>query len=705
VAAALLALLLVALAAYALFGTQAPRVSGVTRVEPERPVAELAPGADVCQLVSVPAGTGAVQTLTAGAAAPGGLSLQLRSPAGDALAGSRAVAARDGGLRFTFDRTIRADTPAQLCLRSTGAAPVPLLGDLANTGLTRGGKKTRGALALIFYRPGEETVATLAGLIGERLGRVRGAFGGGWRAPAIVLLLLAALAGTVWTVVAAIRRPQRRALWVALFAVAACHALAWSLLTPVFQIPDEPAHLSYVQDLVEKGQPPRQIGPSFSPQLATLVDVSAVGSVNFNPDGRPPWTASEDASVDQRLAANPDRVNQASYTAVADYPPAYYAAMAPVYRAVTAAGGNTLDAITPLRAASALLAGVAIIAVFAFLLELFPERRLLALLAALICAWHPVFAWISGGVSPDALLIPTGCVMFWLFARAFIRGPTRWIAVGLGLTLALAVLTKVAALGLIPGWCVGVAVLVWRSRDRLRIAAAAGLAALLPLVTYALLNVTAWDRPAVPLALTGSAAEGGPPAEKSVGTSAGGFATYLWEYVFPRLGGMRDYFHSGWTPKDLWVPIWVGRFGWSDYQFPTFVNRAALVVYAVIAVAALVVLVRWLRSRPELRVPAAVLAAISLGLVVLIARVGYPLRASGSFVFEQGRYYMPLIPLYALALVLAAQLLKPRWGRAVLLAFLVGAVLHAGGGLGLTAKRYYTFSGYHTADGRITDAR
>jgi 4-amino-4-deoxy-L-arabinose transferase-like glycosyltransferase len=697
--------LLAAVAAYVLFGIQAPRVSGVTRVKPERPVAAVAPGADVCQLVTVPAGTGAVQTLTPGPAAPAGLSLRLRTQSGGALAGSRSVAARNGGLRFALDRTVRRDTPAQLCIRSTAAAPVALLGDLANTGLTRGGQDVRGALALIFYRPGQESVATLAGLVATRIGRVRGAFGGGWRAPVIVALLLVALAATVWSVLAALRAPRRRALWVALFAVAACHALAWSLLTPVFQIPDEPAHLSYVQDLVEKGQPPRPIGPSFSPQLATLVEVSALGSVNFNPDGRPPWSASDDALINQRVAANPDRVNKASYLAVADYPPAYYAAMAPVYRAVTAAGGNTLDAITPLRAASALLAGVAIVAVFAFLLELFPERRVAALLAALICAWHPVFAWISGGVSPDALLIPTGCVMFWLFARAFIRGPTVWLAAGLGLVLALAVLTKVAALGLIPGWCVGVAVLVWRSRERLRIAAAAGLCALLPLVTYALLNVTQWDRPAVPLALTGSAAEGGPPAPAAVGTSVGGFATYLWEYVLPRLGGMRDYFHSAWTPKDLWVPIWVGRFGWSDYQFPTPVNRAALVVYLVIAAAALVVLVRWLRGRPELRVPAAVLAALSLGLVVLIARVGYPLRASGSFVFEQGRYYMPLLPLYALALVLASQLLRPRWARAALLAFLVVAVLHAGAALGLTAKRYYTFSGYQATGAQVADAR
>ena len=178
-----------------------------------------------------------------------------------------------------------------------------------------------------------------------------------------------------------------------------------------------------------------------------------------------------------------------------------------------------------------------------------------------------------------------------------------------------------------------------------------------------LANVALWDRSAIPGALTGAEGVGSEPAGEAASTSLTGFASYLWQYVLPRVGGMQDYFNAGWTPRDLWVPIWVGRFGWSDYQFPTLLNRAALIVYAVIAVAALVVLVRFLRSRPELRAPFAIFALLGLGLVVLVARVGYPLRVSGSGVFEQGRYYMPLIPLYALALVLAAQILSERRAR------------------------------------------
>ena len=46
----------------------------------------------------------------------------------------------------------------------------------------------------------------------------------------------------------------------------------------------------------------------------------------------------------------------------------------------------------------------------------------------------------------------------------------------------------------------------------------------------------------------------------------------MWQYSFPKLGGMTDFFGVTWTVQDLWVPLWVGNFGWYDYQFPTFVN-------------------------------------------------------------------------------------------------------------------------------------
>ena len=88
-----------------------------------------------------------------------------------------------------------------------------------------------------------------------------------------------------------------------------------------------------------------------------------------------------------------------------------------------AAGGSTLDALTFMRGIGALLAMVTVLALLAMLRELFPDRPLLSgRRRRSSCAFQPVFTWISGGVNPDAALIPLGAVLFWLLARAHRRG-------------------------------------------------------------------------------------------------------------------------------------------------------------------------------------------------------------------------------------------------------------------------------------------
>ncbi|TML30116.1 MAG: hypothetical protein E6G30_03410, partial [Actinobacteria bacterium] len=71
-------------------------------------------------------------------------------------------------------------------------------------------------------------------------------------------------------------RPSRTAL--ACAAVAFLNALAWLLLTPPFQVPDEPQHLAYAQYLAETGKLPRHIpGRVFSDEEAV-----ATGNVRLN---------------------------------------------------------------------------------------------------------------------------------------------------------------------------------------------------------------------------------------------------------------------------------------------------------------------------------------------------------------------------------------------------------------------------------------
>ena len=164
------------------------------------------------------------------------------------------------------------------------------------------------------------------------------------------------------------------------------------------------------------------------------------------------------------------------------------------------------------------------------------------------------------------------------------------------------------------------------------------------------------------------------------------FWAYLWQYVLPPVGSMTDFFHVGWTPKDFWTPLWVGRFGWFDYQFPDRVNDAAFVFYVVVAVAALAAILLHRRREWPLWL---LFTATAAGLAGTIARAGYPLRASGNPIFEQARYLMPLLALYALAFALAASLLKRRAEVAVLSLLVAVSSLHLLGAFILTVRRYY----------------
>ena len=302
-----------------------------------------------------------------------------------------------------------------------------------------------------YYRPGTESLLGLAPVIAQRIGLTRGHTGGAWRGVAVVLLFVAGvgLAAFVLIAFARGRGVHRAALLCA--AVAVLNSLAWGLLTPTFQIPDEPFHLSYVQDLAEHGEPPDPrpgIPDRYSEDMGLIVRASALGPINFNPVGRPNWSPQQDREVNAALATKPSPDNPGASAGLKDYPPLYYAAMIPPYEAAHAVGGSTLDAISLIRILGALLAGVTVLALFAFLRELFPERAVLVAGVSLIVAYQPVFTWIQAGVNPDGLLIPLGAVLFWLFARAWNRGLDVRAATGMGLVAAAAVLTKLSALGL-----------------------------------------------------------------------------------------------------------------------------------------------------------------------------------------------------------------------------------------------------------------
>ena len=107
-------------------------------------------------------------------------------------------------------------------------------------------------------------------------------------------------------------------------------------------------------------------------------------------------------------------------------------------------------------------------------LAVWPEREGLALAAAAITAFNPMFLFISGAVNNDNLAMLLCALGIWLLVRLVGRHssgeglPRRawWVDVSvLGLVLGAAVLTKTSAMGLLPLTALAVSYVAWKRRS------------------------------------------------------------------------------------------------------------------------------------------------------------------------------------------------------------------------------------------------
>ena len=123
--------------------------------------------------------------------------------------------------------------------------------------------------------------------------------------------------------------------------------------------------------------------------------------------------------------------------------------------------------------------------------------------------------------------------------------------------------------------------------------------------------------------------------------------SFVWQSYLPRLPFMKDQFTYDFPLWDRYFVGWVGRFGWGDYQFPQWVSDVTLGILLVLLVAALVFARRrrgaLLRRWPEWLS----YAAIAGGLLFLLGYAGYGWKRDTGTDFEQGRYLLPLLALYA----------------------------------------------------------
>lgn len=658
----------------------------------------LQPGETICQdeetllaeatRVRIPAGT---------AEPPGGpLALTYRDgPDGPVVArGTVPSVAAGGESAGTLEPGHPELVSGTLCIRNRGDSEVSLGSSPA------GGRAPRGAAIFVFYpsritspdgevRPFDARVSlwypereprpaiALAGRVAERAGMWRGDLGSSATSWLALALLLGAGAGGVLVVVRG-WSGRRGALAVALVAVAS--GAAWAWVTPPLQIPDETGHVAYLQYVAEHGKLPS--GDRYDPSQQLVEFANRLPATISETQS---WSLARERALEEVLPDARPTGDGPGVGYVGNNPPLYYALMAAPYHL----GGDFSERLMLVRFATALLGGLAAALVFALVAELAPRRPVLAGVAGLAVALQPVVGFLGGGISPDMLLIAEGAALCWLGVRALRHGLRPRGALAIGAVLAAALVTKPAALGLVPGVLVFLLAVALRGMRARRAATLGAVGLVLVTVVALYLGYREIEEPL--LGRTSNPTAGfeqtttatGRPVQLREGLS------YAWQWYLPRLGFMTDQ-HAGWPAFDIYWQGFVGRFGWHEFAFPRDVAEAAsavLIALLVLAASGAWALRAALRRR-WMEVAALVLGALALALVVAAAGYRYRIDTGGQ-PFEQVRYLFPyLLPLYG-GLVALAVAGARRFAVPVAAGLVTAFALHNVAAIGLTVQRYY----------------
>lgn len=528
------------------------------------------------------------------------------------------------------------------------------------------GSATENSTPIDYLLPGRHSWWDFAGTVAARLGRGRGDLTAGGTAWLILALSAAALALAGFVVARSLvggRGGRRTALAIA--AVAALNAATWSFITPVFQVPDEVAHVAYVQSLGETGRPPAQPRAiMLSPEEQVAMADAGFGTPFARTLHAATWSPLQQAQLaaDERQAF--ERRATVSGGEGEPEPPLYYTLESIPYR--VASHDSLLDRLTLMRLLSASLAGVTALLCFLFVRECLPGRRWAWTVGGLGVAFTPMLGFVSGGVNPDALLFALSAALFLCIARAWRRGATLRLALVAGALIAAGMLTKVNFYGLVPGTLLGLTLaarrttLAWNREVLVRVGATVLLAGTLFGLGIAF-QVAVWHRPFAV----------GRPASPESHVSLLSHFGYVWQVFLPRLPFM--------APTTLTHPgyeqlfrSFVGVFGWMVVWLPGSVYRVASIVLVLTVLLA----VRTLRRDPrELRWRAREILgyATMAGALLLLVGLSADLRRDILHIV-QGRYLLPLLPLFGLLLALGARGAGERWGRAVGVAIIAGTV-------------------------------
>jgi 4-amino-4-deoxy-L-arabinose transferase-like glycosyltransferase len=477
---------------------------------------------------------------------------------------------------------------------------------------------------------------------------------------------------------------RRRATIGALLLTVAVFGLTWALLVPPWQSPDEPQHFAYAQSLAERGALPGNKNRLPFSSAQTLAD-SSVGASReaFYPGAVPPnWNRNDYQRYLDQLRAKPSASNGGGTNSAASNPPLYYLYSDLAYL-TTGGGPNSFDELYAMRIWDIPLLLITALAAWLLAGEVFGPRPPAQLACAAVAGLLPAETFISTSVNPDALMIALWSVALWLGARVIVRRAPARESLALALITAAAVLTKATSYALVPAALLAL-FLGWRLGGPERRSAIGQFTA--PVVALAA-PVLGWIALAATL---------GRPAINTIQSTASArpfnlrqFLSYMWQFYLPKLPSLIRFRETPGLPLyDYWIREGWGVFGWRDVAMPDWIYGVFAAISAFVAIVSVAILAL-IRDRLRL----ALLAFFGLAFVALLVGLhvtDYRAIIAGQPAVIQGRYILPILPLFGLAVGLLVSRTPRRWRGHVTGVVLAGLMLLQVLALGTVLGAYYT---------------
>lgn len=481
-------------------------------------------------------------------------------------------------------------------------------------------------------------------------------------------------------------RRTPRAL-VLLLLVGALQSLAWDVALPAFQGPDEDTHFAYVQHLAETGELPSPTtgGTAYSSEeeeaLVTLNLLPLIGDAS----SRPAWSEADLRAwhAVERTINSAGRANGAGPNPIAKNPPLYYALMSIPYRLLVWL--PLLKRLFVMRLFNALCYLATIAMTWLLAGEVFGSVRWKQVLAAGTVALEPQLSFMSAAINADNLLIALCTAVLLTSVKLVTRGPSMARVLTASALTAAAVLTHGRGLVTLP--VLGIALLAaWLKyrpapMDTLRRGAASAAT-----VGAAFLAYLAFGR-------SGGSLYGGQITELNSKTSFNvrQFASSIYEFYFPRLQSMQPRLGPAYGYKQVFIDTFYGSFGWLEVKFTERIYDVLQILSAVGLVSLYTAVVtRWRRLWAAWPAVAVMLTLLLTNLLFL-HYVSYRalLSNNGADPLIVGRYLLPMVSLFGLAIAFTLGALPRRLGPLVGALVLALGVLLSLGGIGITMARFY----------------